>query len=334
MTSHNARTGSLFLFVLLVALVVFAGSLHAAATASNEFPTKPIRFIVPFAPGGGNDLIARLLAQKLTESWNQQVVVDNRAGGGGVVGTALAAQAAPDGYTLLLGYTGTLAINPSLYRGVPYDPVKDFTPIALVASTALVLVVHPTVAAQNLPELIKLAKSKPGVLNFASGGVGTGSHLSGEMLKSMAGIDMAHVSYKGTGPALTDLLGGQIQLMFSVWPSALPHIAAKRLRPLAVTSTQRSKLLPELPTVAEAGLPGYESVLRYGVAGPKAMPGAVVQKLSAEIQRISASNEVEAFLTKNGAEATPGSAKEYAAVIARELPLWSKVVRASGATAR
>jgi len=316
-----------------VPVLMAAGLLAIApgrADAQGQYPTRPIRFIVPFAPGGGNDLVARVIAQKLTETMGQQVIADNRAGSGGVIGTQMAAQATPDGYTLLLGYTGTLAINPSLYKNIPYDPVRDFAPVALAAATALVLVIHPAVPAQTISELIALAKSKPGSLNYASGGTGTGSHLSGEMFKSMAGVNMVLIPYKGTGPAITELIAGQTQVMFSVVPSAVPHIKSKRLRALGVTSLKRSVLMPELPTIAESGLAGYESVLRYGVTAPQRTPAPIISRLSGEIVRIMALPDVRDILLSSGAEPTPGSPEEYGKLIRLELALWSKVIAAAG----
>lgn len=306
-------------------------SVLAGLAVAAEFPTKPVRLIVPFAPGGGNDIIARMIAQRLTGALNQQVIVDNRAGGGGMVGSELAAKSTADGYTLMLGHTGTLAINPSLYKSVRYDPVKDFDPVALVASTALVLVVHPTVQATSVKELIALIRSRPGQFNFASGGVGTGSHLSGEMFKSMTGLQMTHVSYRGTGPAVTDLLGGQIQMMFSVIPSVVSHINGKRLNALAVTSLKRSRMLAHLPTVSESGLEGYESVLRYGVVGPAGIPAPVKTRLSTEIRRVASQADFQSALMKTGAEPADGGPEEYGKLIRDELALWSKVVKASGA---
>jgi len=310
---------------LAVAFGLLLGTTHTAI-AQEVYPVRPVRFIVPFAPGGGNDLIARVLAQRLSERWGQQFIVDNRAGGGGVVGTELAAKSTPDGYTLLLGHTGTLAINPGLYR-VGYDPLRDFAPISYAADTPLVLVVHPSVAAASVSELIALARATSGGMNFASGGIGTGSHLSGELFKSMTGLRMTHIAYKGTGPAVTDLLGGQVQLMFSVFPTALPHIATSKLRALAVTSRERSKLLAQLPTVAESGLAGYEAVLRYGVAAPRGVPPATADRLSAEIGKVLQVQQVREFLAKNGAEPVGGGPAQYAEVIRNELALWGKVIK-------
>ena len=298
--------------------------------AADPYPVKPIRFIIPFAPGGGNDLVARVIAQHMTEAWHFQVIADNRAGGGGTVGTQTAATAAPDGYTLLLGYTGTLAINPELYPNIPYDPIKDFAPVAMAAGTALVAVVHPGVPATTTQELIAYAKSKPGVLNFASGGTGTGSHMAGEMFKAMAGVNMVLVPYKGTGPAIVELIAGQTQLMFSVLPGAVPHINGKRLRAIGVTSLRRSALMPELPTIAESGLKGYEAVLRYGILVPRGTPAPAIAKLGAEVIKIMARNDVITLLASSGAEPLPGNAVEYAKVIVSELAAWRQVIKTAG----
>ncbi len=318
---------------LALMFFLFTFNCYASAVENVAYPTKPIRFIVPFAPGGGNDILARMIAQRLSDSWGQQVIVDNRAGGGGVVGTELASKSSPDGYTLMLAHTGTMAINPSLYRNVRFDPVKDFSPIALVASTALVLVVHPSIQARTVGDLITLARNKPGQLNFASGGVGTGSHLSGEMFKSMAGLNMTHIAYRGTGPAVTDLLGGQVQIMFSVIPSAIPHINSKRLMALAVTSTTRSRILDQVPAVSESGLPGYESVLRYGVVAPNGLPSLIRDKLSREIRRIASTEDFQSALMKTGAEPMDGGPDRYGKLLYEESVLWAKVVKTSGAKA-
>jgi tripartite-type tricarboxylate transporter receptor subunit TctC len=234
-------------------------ALFAVIASAQTYPTKPIRLVVPFPPGGATDILARDVAQKLTEAWGQQVIVDNRPGAGGNIGSELVAKAAPDGYTLEMGTVGTHAINASLYAKMPYDHVKDFAPVILVAGVPNVLVVNPEVPANSVTELIAYAKANPGKLNFASSGNGTSIHLSGELFKVMAGVQMTHVPYKGSSPALQDLLGGQVQLMFDNLPPSLPQIKAGKLRALAVTSLARAPALPDVPTMAEAGLPGYEA---------------------------------------------------------------------------
>ena len=246
--------------------VLAAVGTHAPA---QSYPSKTIRLIVPFSAGGGTDFFARFVATKLTQVLGQQVVVDNRAGAGGIIGTDLVAKAAPDGYTLLMGHTGTLAINPSLYAKIPYDPVRDFSPVSLVAISPLALVINPSLPVKNVKELIALARRRPGDIAFASGGSGTGTHLSAELFKMMAAIDLVHVPYKGTGPALTAVIAGEVATLFSTLPPAVPHIiSGGRLRALGVTGSTRSQVVPNIPTMAESGLPGYESTLRYGVLLP------------------------------------------------------------------
>lgn len=312
---------------LLLAITLTGGPLEAAET----YPTKPIKMVVPFPPGGGNDALARLVAKYLGENLGQQVIVDNRGGAGGIVGTQGVSKAAPDGYTLLLGYTGTLAINPHLYQNIPYDPVKDFAPISVVASTLLVLVVHPSLPVHNVAELIALAKAKPNTLNFASSGSGTGGHLVGESFKGAAGIEITHIPYKGTGPAIVDLLGGQVQMMFSVIPPALQHVQTGGLRALAVTSLARSTVMPDVPTVAEAGLPGFETVLRYGVLAPSGTAEPIIRRLSQEIRVIMQKADIKERLLTEGAETLSSTPEEYAAIIATELAKWGPVVKSSGA---
>ncbi len=318
-------------FVAALAASIVIGA--APVAVAQSYPTKPVKIIVPFAPGGGNDVFARQLAQKLTEAWKQQVIVENRAGAGGNIGTAAAAAAAPDGYTLLLGHTGTLAINPGLYQKLPYDPRKDFVPISLIASVPLVLVVNPGVRAESVKDLITLAMARPGALNYASSGSGTGSHLTGELFKEVAKVDLTHIPYKGTNPAITDLLGGQVQVMFSVIPTALPHIQAGKLRAVAVTSTHRMSLLPKVPTVTESGLPGFESTLSYGILAPKGTPEPIVKEIHAQIARSLTTREMKERLAAEGAEPTGSTSAEFAALINRETDKWGRVIKASGARA-
>ncbi len=314
-------------FVVFIALL----SATAAAFGADSFPAKPLKMVVPFPPGGGNDALARLVAKHLGDMLGQQVIVDNRGGAGGIIGTQAVAKSPPDGYTLLLGYTGTLAINPHLYKDIPYDPEKDFAPISLVASNPLVLVVHPSVPVHNVAELIALAKAKPNTLNFASSGSGTGGHLVGESFKGAAKIEITHIPYKGTGPAVVDLLGGQVQMMFSVIPAALQHIQTGSLRALAVTSLTRSTVLPDTPTVAEAGLPGFETVLRYGVLAPAGTPVEIVDRLSENIRAIMKRDEIKERLLAEGAETLSTTPAEYAKTISAELAQWGPIVKSSGA---
>ena len=314
--------------VAIVAALAVAGGALAQAPS---YPSKPIRLVVPFPPGGTTDILAREVAQKLTDAWGQSVVVDNRPGAGGNIGAELVAKAAPDGYTLLMGTVGTHAINSSLYAKLPYDHVKDFAPVILVADVPNVLVVNPALPVNSVAELIAYAKSNPGKLNFASSGNGTSIHLSGELLKTMAGVQMVHVPYKGSAPALTDLVGGQVQLMFDNLPSSLPQIKAGKLRAIAVTSATRAAALPDVPTVAEAGLPGFEATSWFGVLAPAGTPQAIVAKLNVEIARWLATPEAQERLRGQGANAAGGSPEDFAKHIAAETAKWAKVVKESGA---
>ena len=312
-----------------------AGALLAAfallSHAQAPYPTKPIRIVVPFPAGGTTDILARAVAQKLTETLGQSVVVDNRPGAGGNIGAELVAKSPPDGYTLLMGTVGTHAINPSLYAKMPYDHVKDFVPVILVAGVPNVLVVNPSVPANSVQELIAYIKANPGKVNFASSGSGTSIHLSGELFKTMAGVSMTHVPYKGSTPALTDLMGGQVQLMFDNLPSSLPQIKAGKLRALAVTSAQRASALPDVPTVAEAGLPGFEASSWFGLLAPAGTPKDIVTKLNAEVAKWLATPEAREKLASQGAIAAGQSPDDFTRHIAAETAKWQKVVKESGA---
>lgn len=301
-----------------------------AAAQAGDFPNKAIRIVVPFPPGGATDAAARLVAVKMGEHWGQPVVVDNRAGAGGNVGSDLVAKAQADGYTLVMGVTGSHAINTSLYSKMPYDPVADFVAISQVAVVPNVLVVHPSVPAKNLAELVALAKKEPGKLNYASLGNGTAAHLGMEMLKSEAGVDIAHVPYKGSAPAVSDLLAGQVQMMVDGLPSALPHVKAGKLRAIALTSLRRAPSLPDLPTIAET-YPGFYADAWSGLFAPKGTPQPVVDKLSAEVQRILKLPDVREKLTALGAEPVGSTQAEFAAHVKREIDKWAKVVKTSGA---
>ena len=312
------------------AAAMIALTLAGSAAAAQGYPTRPIRFIVPFPPGGGNDIMARVVGQKLTESFGVQVVIDNRAGAGGNIGAETAARAVPDGYTLFLGGVGSHGINPVMQTKLPYDPVKDFAPISLIASAPLLVVVNPAVPVKSIGELIQLAKSRPGQLNFASSGTGTIGHLSAELLNAMTGIKVEHVPYKGTGPALTDLLGGQVQLMFNSAVSMLPQVRAGKLRALAVTGARRLPVLPDMPTVAESGLPGYEAASWYGVFAPGGTSRSIVDKVSGEVVKIVRAPEMRERLIADGADPAGTSPEEFGAYIKRELARWGKVVREAG----
>ena len=301
-----------------------------AAAQAGDFPNKPIRLVVPFPPGGATDAAARLVAVKMSEHWGQPVVVDNRAGAGGNVGSDLVAKSAPDGYTLVMGVTGSHAINTSLYSKMPYDPVTDFVAISQVAVVPNVLVVHPSVPAHNLAELVALAKKEPGKLNYASLGNGTAAHLGMEMLKAEAGVDITHVPYKGSAPAVADLLAGQVQMMVDGLPSALPHVKAGKLRAIALTSLHRAPALPDLPTIAET-YPGFYADAWSGLFAPKGTPQPVVDKLSAEVQRILKLPDVREKLAGLGAEPVGSTQAEFSAHVKREIDKWAKVVKSSGA---
>ncbi|MDF3832465.1 tripartite tricarboxylate transporter substrate binding protein [Cupriavidus basilensis] len=292
-----------------------------------------MKLVVPFAPAGGNDVFARLIAQKVGEGLPQQIVVDNRPGGGGNIGSKQVAAAPADGYTLLLGHTGTLAINPALYANLGYDPQRDLTPVALIASTPLVLVVRADSPLRSVNDLIAAAKARPGTLNYASSGNGTGSHLTAVLFGSTANVKLEHVPYKGTGPALTDLVGGQVDLTFCVIPPVLQLIRSGKLRALAVTGAKRSVLLPNVPTVAQAALPGFESTLSYGILAPRGTPKALVDDLHARIDKVLRMPDVEARLRAEGAEPLIATQAEFSALMARESAKWTRVIQSSGVTA-
>jgi len=303
---------------------------HAQA---DVYPSKPIRFVVAFPPGGGTDIIARSIAQKLSERLAQQVVVDNRPGAGGNIGTDIVAKSAPDGYTMLMGSAGPLAINASLFATLPFDPVRDLAPVTLAASTPNVLVVHPSLKIATVKDLIALARARPGAINFASSGHGTPAHLAGELFGWMAGVKLVHVPYKGAAPALADLLGGQVQIMFSTMPPALPHVRDGKLRALAVTSLKRSPATPDLPTLDEAALPGFEANTWHGVVVPAGAQTAIVARLNREIVAILHLPDVVERLSNQGAEPVGSTPEEFAAYIRSETLKWAKVVRESGAKA-
>lgn len=298
--------------------------------ASATYPTRPIRFLVPFAPGGGNDIIARMVGQKLAEAWTYQVVVDNRAGAGGNIAAEIAARSAPDGYTLFLLNSANL-IAPSLYRRLAYDPIKDFAPITMMVSSPFLIVVHPDAPVRSLNDLIALARARPGALTFASGGNGSSTHLAAELLALQAGIKLVHVPYKGAAPAFIDLLAGQVTLYFSSLPPALPHLKAGKIRALAVTGVRRSKILPDLPTVAEAGVPNYEATVTYGVVTTSGTAVEIVRKLHAEIVKILNLPEIRERLKSQGTDIIASTPADYARDIRLEVAKWAQVVKASGA---
>jgi tripartite-type tricarboxylate transporter receptor subunit TctC len=312
--------------------LVFLGLFIAAAEASaQDYPNRPIRYVVPFAAGGPTDLMSRAFAEKIGAAWGQQVVVDNRGGAGGNLGTEVVAHAAPDGYTVMIGHVGTHAINVSLYQKVGYDPVKDFQPISLLATLPFVLVVHAGFPPRSVKELVALAKAKPGTINFASAGNGGPTHLAGELFKSTAAIDIVHVPYKGNAAALTELAGGQVQMMFSNMLTAMPHVRTGRLRALGVSTAKRSPQAPDLPTVAESGVPGFDVTPWYGVLAPAGVPAPLVAKWNREIVRIVPLPDMREKFVAQGIDLTSSTPAEFSALIKSEIPKWRKVVKDTGA---
>ena len=305
----------------------------AAPAAAQDYPSRPITLIVPYTAGGGNDLSARPAAERMGKMLGQQIVIENRPGAGGSIATRQVARAAPDGYTLGLGGTGTLAIDPTLYPNVGYDPRKDFAPVGLIATSDLVICVHPSLPARTLPEFIALAKQQPGALNYASAGVGSGIHLATEHLSALAGIKLTHIPYKGAAPALTDLIGGHVAMYFSSLPAAIGLIHDNKVRALAVTGLKRSPILPDVPTVSEAALPGYEAALHYGIIAPAGTPRPIIDRLNAALRAAVTSDEFKTRLAEDGAVPAPSTPEEYAADIDREETKWSAIVKASGAKA-
>jgi tripartite-type tricarboxylate transporter receptor subunit TctC len=317
--------------VALAALAAVTTAVGAAEKAAEKpYPTKPIRLIVAFPPGGSTDIIARLVGQRLSEALGQQVIVDNRGGAGGTVGTEMAARSAPDGYTLTMGTTSTHVIAPAAYSKLKYDPIKDFAPITLVASTPYLLVLNPGVKASNLKEFVALAKSQAGKLNYASAGTGSTTHLAMEMLNHAAGMDIVHVPYNGNGPAGTAVLGGQVQALFGSMPAVLPHAQSGKVRPIAVGTAKRSPALPDVPTVAESGFPGFEVSLWLGFFAPKGTPVSIINRLHSELVRAALSPEMKTQFERNGAEAvTNASSIELERLVKVEIDKYSKVIKAA-----
>jgi tripartite-type tricarboxylate transporter receptor subunit TctC len=316
---------------LLLAATVLASPLLASQASAQSWPERPITLVVAFAPGGSTSIVASAVSDKMSEALGQKIIIDNRAGAGGTIGTKAVAGSAPDGYTIALGYTGTLAIGPTLYTKAGYDPRKDFAPIGMIGNAPNSLVVNPTFPAKTVAELIAYAKANPDKVSFGSAGVGTASHVSGEYFATAAGIKLVHVPYKGTGPALSDLIGGHIPVAFAPIPATHSQISSGTLRALAVTSASRSALLPELPTIAESGLTGFDASLYYGLIAPAGTPRPIVDKLNAALRSALASDEVKKRLVADGTEVTPSSPEEYAAFIDKDEIKWSKIVKASGA---
>jgi tripartite-type tricarboxylate transporter receptor subunit TctC len=310
---------------MLIGAVMLPMATPAAAQAPT-YPDKPIRIVVPFPVGGVADTFGREIGRKLTEAWGQPVVVDNRTGAGGNIGADIVAKSAPDGYTLVIGNIGTHAVNVSLLPVMPFDPIKDFTPIVHVLDAEGLLVVNPSIKATTVPELIALARAQPGTLSYGSAGVGTTSHLAGELFKSMTKVDIVHVPYKGNVPAITDLLGGQTSMIFATMPTVLPHVRAGKLRPLAVLGTARSPALPDVPTVAES-VPGFEVSNWIGLFGPAGMPPAIVARLNVEVQKIMRSPEIQKRLETEGAKFIPMTPDQFATFQKAEITKWAKTIK-------
>jgi tripartite-type tricarboxylate transporter receptor subunit TctC len=313
-------------------LATLALSLFALAAQAQGYPDRPVRLIVPFAAGGSSDTISRIIAGKLGASLGQTIVVENKPGAGGNIGGDLVAKSAPDGYTLLFA-AGSTAINPSLYASMPFDPLKDLEPVIHICNVTGILVTHPSVAVKTVPELVQLMRAKPGTINYASAGAGTVIHLAGELFKMKSGVQMTHVPYKGSGPALTDLIGGQVQIMFANMPGTLQHVKAGRLNVLAVTSAKRSPLLPEVPTIAETGIDGYAASTWFGVFAPAGTPKDIVAKLNAELNKALHAPELAEILRNEGAEAIGGTPEEFRTFFRGEVARWAPVVKTAGVKA-
>ncbi|MPZ41430.1 MAG: tripartite tricarboxylate transporter substrate binding protein [Rhizobiales bacterium] len=310
-----------------IAAVVFVTPHAQAQDPSKDYPSKNITLVVPFPPGGGNDAMARIMADRLSVRLGKTVVVENRGGGGGIIGTRSAAKAAPDGYTLMLGHTGSIGINPTLYANSDIDPRKDFTAVGLIATMPLVLLTHPSVKAKTIGELIALAKKQPGKVNLGSSSKGTGSHMCAEMFMAEAQVDMNLIPYKGTAQLVTDLVGGHVQVSFGVIPPAYGNIKSGNLRAIAVTSPKRTALLPEVPTATESGLPGFEVVLNYGLLAPAGTPKPIVDKINQAMRVAIENEEVRKRISADGAEAVASTPSEYAAIVDRDETRWSALIK-------
>ncbi|MBJ2162997.1 tripartite tricarboxylate transporter substrate binding protein [Acidovorax sp. IB03] len=329
---HSHATRRFALGSIASAVVLGAGLLGGTSALAQAYPTKPVTIIVPFAAGGTTDILARIIGQALTAELGQSVVVDNRVGAGGNIGGQAAAKATPDGHTLFMGTVGTHAINASLYKKMPFDPVKDFAPLTRVANVPNLLVANPAQPYKSVKDLIAYAKANPGKVNFGSSGNGSSIHLSGELFKSLAKVDMQHAPYKGSAPAVTDLLGNQIDIMFDNMPSAIQHVRSGSLVPLAVTTVKRSPELPNVPTIAEAGVPGYEATSWFGMLAPAGTPAPVLAKLNAAIVKVLAQPDVKKKINEQGAEVHSETPEQFAAFIQAESVKWGKVVKESGAS--
>jgi tripartite-type tricarboxylate transporter receptor subunit TctC len=315
---------------IFAAVVCAAAALHAASAAAQAWPAKPIRLMVPFPPGGSTDIVARIVAQKMGERLGQSIVIENRGGAGGTIGTAQVAKAAPDGYSLTVASTSTHVVAPSVYAKLDYDPVKDFAPVGLMAVSPYLLVVHPSVPAKTLQELVALAKKQPGKLNYASAGVGSTTHLSMEMLKSVSGTYMLHIPYNGNGPAGTAVVGGQVEILFGSLPALLGHAKGGRVRSLAVGTLKRSPSLPEVPTVAESGYPGFDASLWLAIMAPAGTPQAVIDRLNKELVAVVSAADTREALDKAGAEPLTGTPAELSTMIRDGVPKYAKIVKTAG----
>ena len=307
------------------------GSGAALAQTAATFPAKPVRFIAPFPPGGSTDLLARLVAIKLTEAWGQQVTVENRGGAGGTIGVELAARAAPDGYTIVMGHVGTFGFNPTLYPKLPYDAIRDFAPITVLATVPNGMAVHPSLPVKTARDFVALAKAKPGELLYASGGSGSASHLAGEYFKLLTKIDMVHVPYKGTGPAMISMISGQTTMTITGMVALMPHVKSNRLKLLGVATMKRLSIMPDIPTINESGVPGYDANQWYGVLTQAAVPRDIIAKLHADIVKVLARPDIKERLAADGAEAVANTPEQFAAHIKAEIARWAPVVKASGA---
>ena len=313
------------------ALAAALGFSVCGAAIAQTYPTKPIRLIAPFPPGGSTDLLARVIAQKLTEAWGQQVIVENRGGAGGTIGVELAARAAPDGYTIVMGHIGTFGANPTLYPKLPYDPIKDFAPITLLAMVPNGMVVHPTLPVRSVKDLLAVARAKPGAVLYGSGGSGSAAHLAMVYFELLAKVKLTHIPYKGTGPAIYDLIAGQTSTMITGMAALMPHIKSQKLRIIAVGTANRLPVLPEIPTIAESGVPGYEATQWYGILAPAATPRDIVMKLNTEMVKALRLPDVRERLAGDGVIPVGNSPEEFGAHIKSEIARWAPVVKASGA---
>jgi len=325
------RTIPSLCFALGLAALACAGAAPGPAAAQDAYPAKPIRFIVPFPPGGGTDIASRIIADRLVKNLGWTVVIENKPGAGGNIGADAIAKSAPDGYTIGMGQTSNLAINPTLYSKIPYSSPKDFAPVALVTATPMLVAVGQKAPYKNLAEYITAARAQPGAINFASAGSGTVGHLAGEILAQTAGVKIVHVPYKGASQALTDLIGGQVQSYFASATSVIEQVRAGKIRALAVTSAKRSPALPEVPTVAESGYPGFEAASWYGIVAPAGTPAPIIERLNAEIRKALQAQDVRDTLAREGGGAIGGSSAEFGSFLKSEVDKWSRAVKASGA---